>query len=65
VATARSTTSPNSSSQPSSKGSCSYSASAIRLMWIVAPVAAARRPWPETWSAWLCVSTTCSMLTPV
>ncbi len=31
-------------------------------MWIVAPVAAASRPWPETWSAWLWVSKMCSML---
>ena len=30
-------------------------------MWIVAPVAAASRPWPETWSAWLWVSRTCSI----
>ena len=36
-----------------------------RWMWIVAPVAAASRPWPETWSAWLWVSSTCSMLTPM
>ena len=32
-----------------------------RWTWIVAPVAAASRPWPETWSAWLWVSSTCSM----
>ena len=31
----------------------------------VAMVAAARRPWPETWSAWLWVSSTCSIRTPM
>ena len=36
-------------------------APASRWMWIVAPVAAARRPWPETWSAWLWVSRMCSI----
>ena len=35
-----------------------------RWMWIVAPVAAASRPWPETWSAWLWVSRMCSIRTP-
>ena len=30
-----------------------------------APVAAASRPWPETWSAWLWVSSTCSIRHPV
>ena len=38
---------------------------ASRWMWIVAPVAAASRPWPDTWSAWLWVSKTCSMRTPM
>ena len=40
-------------------------AAASRWMWIVAPVAAASRPWPETWSAWLCVSRMCSIDTPM
>ena len=39
-------------------------AAASRWMWIVAPVAAASRPCPETWSAWLCVSRTCSIARP-
>ena len=30
---------------------------------MVAPVAAARRPWPETWSAWLWVLSTCLIRT--
>ena len=55
---------PSSSTQPSANGSCSYSASASSWMWIVAPVARASRPWPETWSAWLWVSSTCSIRTP-
>ncbi len=38
---------------------------AARWMCTVAPVAATSRPWPETWSAWLWVSKTCSMLTPM
>ena len=50
--------------QPSANGSCSYSAPASSLTWIVAPVARASRPWPETWSAWLWVSSTCSIRTP-
>ena len=40
-------------------------AAASRWTWIVAPVAAASRPWPETWSAWLCVSRMCSIDTPM
>ena len=28
-------------------------------------LAAASRPCPETWSAWVCVSKTCSMRTPM
>jgi CheY-like chemotaxis protein len=35
-------------------------AQASRWMWIVA---AARRPWPEMWSVWLWVSSTCSIRT--
>ena len=31
----------------------------------VAPVAAASRPCPDTWSAWLWVSKTCSIRTPM
>ena len=57
-------TQPSSSSQPSSNGSCVVvGLRASRWTWIVAPVAAASRPWPETWSAWLWVSSTCSMRT--
>jgi hypothetical protein len=41
------TASPKVSLQPSASGSCSYSAPASPLTWIVAPVARARRPWPE------------------
>ena len=59
-----STPSPSASVQPSAKGSCGYSASASSWTWIVAPLARARRPWPETWSAWLWVSSTCSIRTP-
>ena len=39
-------------------------APASRWMWMTAPVAAASRPWPETWSAWLWVSRMCSIRTP-
>src|SRR4051812_2923685 len=56
VCSARTRTSPSASSQPSSNGSCSYAAPAARWTWIVAPVAARRRPWPETWAACVCVS---------
>ena len=64
VSIASTRTSPSSSDQPSAIASCAYSASASSLMWMVAPVARASRPWPETWSAWLCVSRTCSIFTP-
>ena len=57
-------TSPSSSVQPSSNASCGYSAAASSWTWIEAPVARASRPWPETWSAWLWVSSTCSIRTP-
>ena len=39
------------------------SRAAARCTWIIAPVAAARRPCPDTWSAWLWVSSTWSMST--
>ena len=64
VCRARTFSVPSSSSHPSSNGSCSYAGAASRCTWIVAPVAAASLPWPETWSAWLCVSRTCSIRTP-
>src|SRR4051794_2088999 len=64
VCSARTRTSPSASSQPSSNGSCSYVAPASRWTWMVAPVAALRRPWPETWSAWVWVSSTWSIATP-
>ena len=64
VCSARIRSAPISSSQPSSNGSWSYAGSASVWMWMVAPVAAARRPCPETWSAWLCVSRMCSICTP-
>ena len=64
VCTASICTEPSASFQPSAKGSCGYSASASSWMWIFAPVARARRPWPETWSAWLWVSSTWPIRTP-
>ena len=64
VCSARTRSAPSDSSQPSSNGSCAYSAPASRWMWMTAPVAAASRLWPDTWSAWVCVSSTCSIDTP-
>ena len=46
VWSARMRSAPSANSAPSSNGSWSYSGAASRWMWIVAPVAAARRPWP-------------------
>jgi hypothetical protein len=63
VCTARTTSFPSASSQPSSKAVVVPGAAA-RWMWMVAPVEAARRPCLETWSAWLWVSSTCSMRAP-
>ena len=48
---------PSSISTPSSSGSCSYSASAAGWIEIGTACSSASRPWPERWSACVCVST--------
>ena len=53
---ARRTTSPSTTSAPSSNGSCSYDTSAAGWIEIGTPCSSARRPWPERWSACVCVS---------
>ena len=52
----RRTTSPSAISSPSSIGSCGYSAPATGWMLTGMPCSSASRPWPETWSACVCVS---------
>ena len=55
-------TRPSSSMSPSRSGSCSYSTPGpARRRATAAPVASTRRPWPDRWSVWSCVSSTCSM----
>ena len=62
IATMR--TSPSSTVVPSPTAWLSKATSSAFGTWIVAPVASASRPRPETWSAWLCVSSTCRISNP-
>ena len=59
-----STTWPSSSSTPSSSASCGYAASAAPWIDTGMPCSSASRPWPERWSACVCVSIVRTIFTP-
>ena len=59
----RRTMSPSAISSPSSSGSCGYSAPAAGWMLMGIPCSSASRPWPDRWSACVCVSMTRTMCT--
>ena len=61
VCRTRMVSSPTAIASPSASGSNGYSGSPFAWIATRAPCSKAKRPWPERWSAWVCVSSTRTM----